>query len=54
MISLLAERDIPQERDMSHRAAWGRVKASGERLGMKLVIAEPGRTGMPLTEEAKN
>jgi len=39
--------------DMSYRAAWGRVKASEERLGMKLVDTEPGRTGMHLTEEAK-
>jgi molybdate transport system regulatory protein len=39
--------------DMSYRAAWGRVKASEERLGMKLVVTDPGRTGMHLTEEAK-
>ncbi len=39
--------------DMSYRAAWGRVKASEERLGMKLVTTDPGRTGMRLTEEAK-
>jgi len=39
--------------DMSYRAAWGRVKASEERLGMKLVATEPGRTGMHLTDEAK-
>ncbi len=39
--------------DMSYRAAWGRVKASEKRLGMKLVANEPGRTGMHLTEEAK-
>jgi molybdate transport system regulatory protein len=39
--------------DMSYRAAWGRVKASEERLGIKLVATEPGRTGMHLTEEAK-
>ena len=39
--------------DMSYRAAWGRVKASEERLGMKLVVTEPGRTGMHLTEEAR-
>jgi molybdate transport system regulatory protein len=39
--------------DMSYRAAWGRVRASEERLGMKLVDTEPGRTGMHLTEEAK-
>ena len=39
--------------DMSYRAAWGRVKASEERLGMKLVATESGRTGMQLTEEAR-
>jgi molybdate transport system regulatory protein len=39
--------------EMSYRAAWGRVKASEERLGMKLVATDPGRTGMQLTEEAK-
>lgn len=39
--------------DMSYRAAWGRVKASEERLGMKLVTTDPGRTGMHLTEEGK-
>lgn len=39
--------------DMSYRAAWGRVKASEERLGIKLVTTEPGRTGMHLTEEAR-
>jgi len=39
--------------DMSYRAAWGRVKASEQRLGMKLVTTDPGRTGMHLTEEAK-
>ena len=39
--------------DMSYRAAWGRVRASEERLGMKLVVTDPGRTGMHLTEEAQ-
>jgi molybdate transport system regulatory protein len=39
--------------DMSYRAAWGRVKASEERLGIKLVENEPGRTGMHLTETAR-
>ncbi len=39
--------------DMSYRAAWGRLRASEERLGMKLVTTDPGRTGMHLTEEAK-
>lgn len=39
--------------DMSYRAAWGRVKASEERLGIRLVETEPGRTGMHLTETAR-
>lgn len=39
--------------DMSYRAAWGRVKASEERLGIKLVENEPGRTGMHLTESGR-
>ena len=39
--------------DMSYRAAWGRVKASEERLGILLVETEPGRTGMHLTEMAR-
>jgi len=38
---------------MSYRAAWGRVRASEERLGVKLVETDPGRTGMHLTETAK-
>jgi molybdate transport system regulatory protein len=38
---------------MSYRAAWGRIKASEARLGMKLVETEPTRQGMHLTDEAK-
>ena len=38
---------------MSYRAAWGRIKASEERLGMKLVEIDPARQGMHLTDEAK-
>lgn len=38
---------------MSYRAAWGRLKASEERLGMKLVENEPAKQGMHLTDEAK-
>ena len=38
---------------MSYRAAWGRVRASEERLGIKLVETDAGRTGMHLTETAK-
>ncbi len=37
--------------NMSYRAAWGRLKATEERLGMKLVDVEP--TGMRLTPDAK-
>jgi len=39
--------------DMSYRAAWGRVKASEQRLGMKLVENDPGRSGMHLTTTAQ-
>jgi molybdate transport system regulatory protein len=37
--------------NMSYRAAWGRLKASEKRLGMKLVQVEG--TGMRLTEKAR-
>ena len=37
--------------NMSYRAAWGRVKASEERLGIKLVERAQGK-GMYLTDEA--
>lgn len=37
--------------NMSYRAAWGRLKASEERLGMKLVERSQGK-GMYLTGEA--
>jgi molybdate transport system regulatory protein len=39
---------------MSYRAAWGRLKASEERLGMKLVEIDHARQGMHLTNEAKS
>ncbi|MEI8172042.1 MAG: LysR family transcriptional regulator [Deltaproteobacteria bacterium] len=39
---------------MSYRAAWGRLKASEERLGMKLVEIDHARQGMHLTDEAKS
>ncbi|MEI7590503.1 MAG: carotenoid oxygenase family protein [Deltaproteobacteria bacterium] len=40
--------------DMSYRAAWGRLKASQERLGIKLIEANDNkRSGACLTEEAK-
>jgi len=38
---------------MSYRAAWGRLRASEERLGMPLVELTDNRQGMRLTEEAK-
>lgn len=37
--------------NMSYRAAWGRVKASEERLGIKLVERAQGK-GMYLTDKA--
>jgi molybdate transport system regulatory protein len=39
--------------NMSYRAAWGRIRASEERLGKKIVVVDPPRRGMHLTEEAK-
>jgi len=39
--------------NMSYRAAWGRLKASEERLGIPLVIIESQKQGMHLTEQAK-
>ena len=38
---------------MSYRAAWGRLRASEDRLGMPLVELMDNRQGMRLTEEAK-
>jgi len=38
--------------NMSYRAAWGRLKASEERLGIKLVESHAGGKGMELTNEA--
>lgn len=38
---------------MSYRAAWGRIKASEKRLGMKLVEVDKTKKGMRLTDEAK-
>jgi len=38
---------------MSYRAAWGRIKASEERLGMKLVEIDHTKRGMHLTDKAK-
>ena len=38
---------------MSYRAAWGRLRASEDRLGMPLVELTDNRQGMRLTEEAR-
>jgi molybdate transport system regulatory protein len=38
---------------MSYRAAWGRLKASEERMGMKLVEIGSTEKGMHLTTQAK-
>jgi len=37
---------------MSYRASWGRLRASEERLGMKLVDHEPGEA-LHLTEKGR-
>lgn len=43
-----------RELGMSYRAAWGRLKASEERLGFALVRRAPGgRRAMSLTPEAE-
>jgi len=39
--------------NMSYRAAWGRLKASEDRLGIQLVTRSRGKN-MLLTPEAKN
>jgi molybdate transport system regulatory protein len=38
---------------MSYRAAWGRIRASEARLGIKLVEIDHAKQGMHLTDEAK-
>jgi molybdate transport system regulatory protein len=38
---------------MSYRAAWGRLRASEDRLGIPLVELTDNRQGMRLTEEAR-
>ena len=43
-----------RELGMSYRAAWGRLRASEERLGFKLVQPqEGGRRNLELTERAR-
>jgi molybdate transport system regulatory protein len=39
--------------NMSYRAAWGRLKASEERLGVKLVESDTAKKGMTLTPAGK-
>jgi molybdate transport system regulatory protein len=39
--------------NMSYRAAWGRLKAAEERLGVKLVESDTAKKGMTLTPAAK-
>ncbi len=39
--------------EMSYRAAWGRLKASEERIGMKLVETNIKEKSMHLTAKAK-
>lgn len=39
--------------EMSYRAAWGRLKASEERMGMKLVDINTKEKSMKLTEQAR-
>ena len=38
---------------MSYRAAWGRLKASEARMGMKLVEAGPKDKSIQLTDQAR-
>jgi len=39
--------------EMSYRAAWGRLKASEERMGMKLVETGAKDKSMQLTDQAR-
>ena len=39
--------------NMSYRAAWGRLRASEERLGIRLVESDSTKKGMTLTPVAK-
>jgi molybdate transport system regulatory protein len=39
--------------NMSYRAAWGKLKTSEERLGVKLTCLHAHRKGMRLTAEAR-
>ena len=39
--------------NMSYRAAWGRIRASEERLGIRLVEPHPSGRALHLTAEAR-
>jgi len=39
--------------NMSYRAAWGRLRASEERLGVKLIESDAAKKGMTLTPAAQ-
>lgn len=39
--------------DISYRAAWGKLRASEERLGEALVETQPGKRGMKITPRAR-
>jgi molybdate transport system regulatory protein len=39
---------------MSYRAAWGRLRASEERLGIKLVESHPPHRALHLTKDARS
>ncbi|MDR2018423.1 MAG: LysR family transcriptional regulator [Syntrophobacterales bacterium] len=39
--------------NMSYRAAWGRLKASEERMGLKLAEKDASAGGMRLTDDAR-
>ena len=38
---------------MSYRAAWGRLRASEERMGVRLIESDAARKGMALTPAAR-
>jgi molybdate transport system regulatory protein len=39
--------------DISYRAAWGKLRASEQRLGEALVETRPGKRGMTVTPRAR-
>ncbi|HYA03187.1 MAG TPA: LysR family transcriptional regulator [Syntrophobacteria bacterium] len=46
-------REAAQACGISYRAAWGKLRASEERLGEALVEIQPGKRGMALTPRAR-